>query len=177
MILTRRDTQLLSLFMAQRHELVAYATAIIGERSLAEDIVQDAYLRLQTIAGQPANDDGLEAPLGYLYRIVRNLALDGRRRMGREQAHIVSAPDTLAASIAEDRPSPEAQAVARDDLRLLQQALAELPERSRMALEMHRFGHLTFAEIAARLNVSIGTAHALVVQAVDHCKTRLAKAR
>src|SRR5687768_2183785 len=82
----------LELFLRHRGALVEYATPLVGDRARAEDIVQDAYLRFaprETEAG-----DGIKAitqPLGYLYRVVRNLALDLGRRRKSEQA-IVKEP-------------------------------------------------------------------------------------
>ena len=51
--------------------------------------------------------------------------------------------------------------------------MAELPERTRIALELHRFGECTFKEIAAHLGISVGLAHALVIQGLEHCRARL----
>ena len=68
-----------------------------------------------------------------------------------------------------------ALAIARGQVRLLEKALSQLPEKSRIALEMHRFGGCKYAEIAKRLDVSVGTAHGLVTDAIEHCKQILAK--
>ena len=141
-----------------------------------EDIVQDAYFRLER-AQQVKLDAKLDEPVGYIFRIVRNLAIDGRRRIGRENALIHGDGTASAEMVAEDTPDPEEKAIARGELRLLEKALAELPEKSRIALEMHRFGGCKYAEIAQRLDVSIGTAHSLVVDAIEHCKLFLAKGR
>ncbi len=153
--------------------MLNYANDIVGERSLAEDVVQDAYLRLQGAERRRAANETLDEPLAYLFRIVRNLALDVRKRLNRERGHLVLGEGQSAAEIPTDRPDPETQAIDRDQLRVLQTALDELPRRSRVALEMHRFGGYRIADIAAHLGVSVGTAHALVVDALDHCESRL----
>ncbi|MBX2829927.1 MAG: sigma-70 family RNA polymerase sigma factor [Rhodospirillales bacterium] len=176
MVATWRDEELLALFVTRRRELVKYARKIIGDRALAEDVVQDAYFRLER-ARAVQMDDRLDEPVGYIFRIVRNLAIDGSRKIGRENAYVGVNESNLTDDIAEDRPDPEAQAIARSELRLLEQVLAELPDRSRIALEMHRFGGCKFTEIAARLDVSVGTAHALVTDAIEHCKSGLAKGK
>ena len=155
--------------------MLKYANDIVGERSLAEDVVQDAYLRLQKAERRHSNGDTLDEPLAYLFRIVRNLALDVRQRLNRERGRLIPGDVEGTAEIQADRPDPESQAIDRDQLRLLQTALDELPRRSRVALEMHRFGDYRIADIAAHLGVSVGTAHALVVDALDHCKSRLGR--
>ncbi|MBS4046679.1 MAG: sigma-70 family RNA polymerase sigma factor [Alphaproteobacteria bacterium] len=170
------DHDILGLFVSHQRELVGYARAIVGDQSLAEDIVQDAYIRIDRI-GRSADEDGsgarLDGPVAYLFRIVRNLAIDHRRRLGRENAHVVAEALTDTAAVAEERPGPEATLIARNELRLLQDALAELPERSRIALEMYRFGGCRFSDIASHLGVSVGTAHKLVVEALRHCRQRV----
>lgn len=109
----RVDRKILALFMAHRGELVNYANGIVGDRAQAEDVVQEAWLRF----GAVAEHRPLEEPVGYLYRIVRNLALDGRRRTSREERVIAIGVDIADRDIAADQPSPEAIAEARDDLR------------------------------------------------------------
>jgi RNA polymerase sigma-70 factor (ECF subfamily) len=155
------DRKLLTLFLAHRGALVTYARGILGDHGHAEDVVQEAYLRLANAAGSRAIDE----PQGYLYRIVRNLAVDSRRRVQPLEA----VPDQIPL----DRPSPEAEALHRDQLRIVNAALAELPERSRIALEMHRLNGCKLREIADHLGISITQAHTLVVEAVEHCKKRL----
>ncbi len=155
------DRNLLALFLAHRGALVTYAKGILGDHARAEDVVQEAYLRLTSAAGSRAIDE----PQGYLYRIVRNLAVDSRRR--------VLPAEAVADQLPADRPSPEAEALHRDQLRIVNAALAELPERSRIALEMHRLEGSKLREIADRLGISITQAHALIADAVEHCKKRL----
>ena len=132
--------------------------------------MQEAWLRFDRAARRRQ----LEQPLGYLYRIVRNLALDGRRRTAREGRVVTGAGFNVASATSpDDAPSPEAVAVYRDELELVMEAIAELPERTRIALEMHRFGGCKLKEIAAALGISIPLAHILVAEGVQHCKRRL----
>ncbi|TAJ88378.1 MAG: sigma-70 family RNA polymerase sigma factor [Reyranella sp.] len=154
--------------MAHRRSLVDYATSIVGSRAQAEDLVQEAWLRFDEVARQRL----LGEPLAYLYRIVRNLAVDGRRRGAREDKIFAKLDLDVAVSL--DSPStPEAVALYRDELRLLDEALAELPERTRIAFEMHRFGGCKLREIAAFLGISLPLAQVLVTDALQHCKHRL----
>ena len=161
-----------SLFIEHRGSLVDYATRIVGSRAQAEDLVQEAWLRFDEVARQRF----LEEPLGYLYRIVRNLALDGRRRTGLEN-EVLAASENAAGSFvsAGVEPSPETIALYRDELRLLMAALAELPERTRIAFEMHRFGGCKLREIAEFLDISLPWAQRLVADGVLHCRRRLGR--
>jgi RNA polymerase sigma-70 factor (ECF subfamily) len=160
---------MLALYVAHRDALVNYANGIVGNREQAEDVVQEAYLRFDSgSAGRL-----IEEPVGYLYRIVRNLALDGRRRWMRESRHLDQAGETAVNAAVEQRPSPEDQILARGEIQLLAEALAELPARTRIAVEMHRFGGCKLKEIAAHLGISTTLAHDLVFQGVEHCRRRL----
>ena len=94
--------------------------------------------------------------------------------MTRERQVISDADfEEAAGAYPDTAPTPESVAVHKDDYALVMDALAELPERTRIAFEMHRFGDARLREIAAFLNVSVPLAHRLVADAVQHCKERL----
>lgn len=167
-----QDSTALALFVTHRGALVNYASRIVGDPAQAEDVVQEARLRY----GAAALGRRLEEPLGYLYRVVRNLALDRRRRLNLEDRHTAGQVGRLAASLADEAPSPEDEAIARQELQRVIAAMAELPElpeRTRIALEMHRFGGCALKEIAERLGVSVSMAQVLVVQGIKHCQRAL----
>lgn len=156
--------------MRQRPALVNYASSIIGNRVLAEDLVQEAWLRFD----EASNGRFLEDATGYLYRIVRNLALDSKRRDARENSLTAASDyDIAVQTSADDTPDPETVILYKDDYAKLMQALGELPERTRIACEMHRFGGAKLREIADYLDISVPLAHKLVADGIDHCRERL----
>lgn len=156
--------------MRQRPALVNYASSIIGNRVLAEDLVQEAWLRFD----EASNGRFLEDATGYLYRIVRNLALDSKRRDARENSLTAASDyDVAVQTSASDTPDPETVILYKDDYAKLMQALGELPERTRIACEMHRFGGAKLREIADYLDISVPLAHKLVADGIDHCRERL----
>jgi RNA polymerase sigma factor (sigma-70 family) len=165
--LSRDET--LAFFMAHRPKLVSYASGIVGSRAQAEDLVQEAWLRFDAASRLRL----LEEPLGYLYRIVRNLALDDRRRLAREDR----GRDTYAAVAVESGVfgtlTPERETLQKDALRVVMEAITALPERTQVALEMHRFGGCKLREIADHLGISVALAHALVAEGIEHCRRHL----
>lgn len=166
----RPQTTTLDLYMTHRGALVDYASGIVGSRAHAEDLVQEAWLRFD----EAERSRLIGEPLGYLYRIVRNLALDGRRRAARERRVVTGVDYDVAVELsADEAPTPETVALYKDEYALVMEAIAELPERTRVALEMHRFGGCMLKEIAAFLGISLPLAHVLVAEGVQHCKRRL----
>ncbi|WP_395396203.1 sigma-70 family RNA polymerase sigma factor (plasmid) [Novosphingobium sp. BL-8A] len=153
----------------QRRNLIRYARKITRDQADAEDVVQEAYLRL----GEMASRQVLDRPGGYLTRIVRNLALDWIRRARQHIDTHEADGEAVLLGVAADAPSPEQAALARVEVDRLTAALAELPERMRIAVEMHRFGGAKLREIADELGISVTLAHQLVTEGVAHCRSRL----
>ena len=156
------------LFETHRAALVAYAVAIIRDQAAAEDVVQEAWIRMQAAEAGARTD----RPDAYLYRIVRNLALDRGRRTTFERRHFIQSPDNIDQIFA-DEVDPETAAAARDELRLTLATLRTLPRRMEAAVRLHRLEGLKLKEIAQRLGVSTTVAHELVVEGVDRCRQAL----
>lgn len=142
------DESRLKLYLAHRAQLIDYATPIVGCPAHAEDVVQEAYTRF---APAPAV---VNQPASYLYRIVRNLALDLKRSLVSETRRNAMRAESIDAAV----PSPEEHAYYRDELRKVEEALATLPPKVKLAFQMHRLGGMTFEQIGQRLNVSTATA-------------------
>lgn len=159
----------LALYLAHRRALVNYANGIVGDPGHAEEVVQEAWLRFGTVVGGRP----LKEPVGYLYRVVRNLAIDDYRRRLREERVVQPDADKVVNALSDEAPSPEAVAAAKDELRLLQEAMAELPERTRIALEMRRFGGCKLKEIAAYLGISVTVTHEIIAEGLAHCRRRV----
>jgi RNA polymerase sigma-70 factor (ECF subfamily) len=165
------DSRVLEIYLANRGTLLNQANRILADRAKAEDVVQEAWLRLKAASGGGVLDE----PAAYLQRIVRNLAYDVLRRLSLERQWDGGDLGAQAGVIPDDRPSPEAELIARRQLELVRAAAAELPERTRIAMEMHRLGGCTLKEIAAHLDVSVTRAHGLVMEGIRHCREHLAK--
>ncbi len=171
-ILSGREAYL-ELYLAHRAALVDYAAPIVGDRARAEDVVQEAWLRFSAAAEKDrAEAERIAQPIGYLYRIVRNLATDVARRLSADSWTEASPALDEAAAPGAD---PERLAADRDALRIIAAALGELPPRTRQAFDLHRFGEKTFAEIGRALGISQTRAHNLVQEALAHCMRRLAE--
>lgn len=151
---------------AHHADLVIYARRVLGDRSdTAEDIVQEAYLRLLGLA---ASD---EAPTGarpWLFRVVRNLAIDERRSAAR-RADPVPEPDILGTASLDNT---ESLVEHREELAEALREMASLPPRERRAIEMDQAG-LGATAIATELGTTPNAVH----QALFRARKRLRKTR
>jgi RNA polymerase sigma-70 factor (ECF subfamily) len=132
------------------------------DASQAEDVVQEALVSLLTERRPPRN------PLAWMYRAVRNSAIDaaraGVRRRRREQAVALSRREWF-------DPRPEALL----DAQVAQRALEELAPEFRQIVVMRIWGELGFAEIAEVLDLSVSTVHTRYVAAIKQLRCALEK--
>lgn len=166
---SEQNSRKLNLYLRHRAALIDYALPIVGDRMTAEDVVQDAWLRFSGVGAQDARTNLILRPVGYLYRIVRNLAVDHTRRRVSESWAGDETLDLMAdAGVPADRTIE-----SREKLKALHRALAALPERERTAFDMHRMQSMTYAQIGVALEVSQTRAFELVSAALAHCVTQL----
>jgi len=158
----------LALYIEHRDDLLNYANKFLHDRAMAEDVVQEAWIRL---SARDRVGEEIRHPLSYLYSIVRNLALDWIRRGPRETP--VAAEVAPWNALEDPAPSSEAVVLQRDEMRALLEAIAELPERVQVAFRMYRLEEKTLQQVAEHLNVSVGRAHQLVCEAGLHATRRL----
>jgi RNA polymerase sigma-70 factor (ECF subfamily) len=135
--------------------LLAYACSFVADVGVAEDVVHQVFLKV--LQGRSKAPD---APLGYLYRAVRNAALNVRRNGRRETRLDDSA---VFAHRGGDREAEMA----------LQAALLELPEEQREAVIMRIWSGMTLEEIAAASGVSLNTVASRYRYALGKLRERL----
>lgn len=157
------------IYRKHRRALVDYADGIVHDRSRAEDVVQEAWERIEAIERKRLIDE----PLRYFYRVVRNLALDGHRVLKRQNQREMANGEAIAETIPDESPTQEARLIARQELQQVLAVLDELPERTRQAVMMHAYEGAKLREIAERLNISIGLTHRLVSDGKAHIAQRI----
>ncbi len=132
----------------------SHAARVLGNPAEAEDVTQEAMMRLWKIA--PKWDGAQAQASTWLYRVTANLCTDKLRARRDTGAEI---PD-----LADPAPGPEArlQRVAREDA--LQDALAQLPARQRQAVVLRHLDGLGNAEIAEILVVRVEAVESLIAR-------------
>ncbi|WP_031352352.1 RNA polymerase sigma factor [Brucella pseudogrignonensis] len=136
-----------------------------GSHELAEDALQETWLRLAGMQSEPSVQDRQ----AFILRVAGNIAIDLVRREGRHSSRCVS-DEALLRAIADNYPSPETFAVDRDQLRFLAVALAQLTTKARTVLLLSRCDGLTHREIGQRLNISDSMVAKYLAQALRHCR-------
>ncbi len=160
--------QRLRLFLRYQPALIELAAPIVGSRASAEDVVQEAYLRF---TANGVDQTEILKPVPYLYQIVRRLALNWVQARRRERPGTVESD--FFEGMAAPTPSPEQTTADRQELSLISKALDDLPERTRVAFEMSRFGGYKLHDIARELGISVTLAHQLIHRALEHCAARI----
>jgi RNA polymerase sigma-70 factor (ECF subfamily) len=140
----------------------------------AEDLVQDTYLKAFRASRQFERGTNLKA---WLFTILHNTFRNMRRSDGRNPVDVSSETVERATDVAWEEQSPE-QLLARATLDAdLQQALDALPEAFRQAVWLRDVEEFTYAEIAAMLNVPIGTVMSRISRGRKMLYDRLSRTR
>ena len=113
-----------------------------------EDIVQESYCKM----AQLDSVDHIQSPRGYFFTVAKNIALARIRRARIVRIDSVEEIDRL--QIISERPSPEQEAVSRDELNRLFRLIAALPERCRKIFEMRKIQGLPQKDIAKHMGLS-----------------------
>ena len=143
--------------LAERHagRALELARRILGNGALAEDIVQDALLRVWTNAPRWRPEAAFQT---WLYRIVVNLCLNAKRRSP-------DLPLAAAEHVADAAVAADDHLEARERDRRLAAAVDALPERQRAAVALSYQEGLSNAEVAAVLDTSVSSVETLLVRA------------
>lgn len=157
---------LMSVYLRQLKALRVALKKRTGSHELAEDALQETWLRLASIKDRPMEVRDRQA---FILRVAGNIATDLLRKEQRHSARCIGDEDVLKA-VVDSYPSPETFAIDRDQLRFLVRALMQLPEKPRAALLLNRCDGLSHAEIAGRLEVSESMVARYVGQALRHCR-------
>ncbi|MBD1554510.1 RNA polymerase factor sigma-70 [Pseudomonas typographi] len=163
---------LLQTLIDHRAGLVKTAARITGCPSRAEDVVQDAFLR---VSGMTLDTLPFNTQLNYVFRIVRNLAIDHYRKQSMEQKYFVNDENDL--NSAPQLANPESINVDRQTLGKVDSALAQLPARTRYAFIMYRVYGEQQKDIAAELGVSPTLVNFMIRDALVHCKNSVVQAQ
>ncbi len=149
-------------------KLFGVALRILGERSEAEDVLQEVYV---TVWRKAADFDANRAsPMTWLIAITRNRAID-RLRASRQSRR--AEPIEAASDLADASPGAESALASAQEHVRLHGCLGELTERERAALRGAFFDGNTYEDLAARMKVPLGTIKSWIRRAMIKLKACL----
>jgi RNA polymerase sigma-70 factor (ECF subfamily) len=162
------------LFNALESPLLSYALRLSGQLNVAEDIVQDAFVKLH------ARFDDVREPRKWLYRTVHNLALNHLRQAGKVvslDAATASSDDAEkpATESADPQPLPDEQIARLEGIGLVRLSLGTLDERSREVIRLKFDDGLSYKDISIRTGLTTGNVGYLLHHALKAIGVELAK--
>jgi len=160
------------LFAALESPLLSYALRRVGELSVAEDIVQEAFMKLY------AQFEKVHEPRRWLYRTVHNQALNHRRQA--DKIVPLNPPQRegsaqVASDAIDPQPLPDEQIARWEGIGLVRLSLEALDERGRELIRLKFNENLSYKEISIRTGLKAGHVGYLLHHALKSIANELAK--
>ncbi len=171
-LVDRKDPAAFSV-LYDRHGGAAYSLAyrIVGDRSAAEDVTQEAFLSLwRSKAGY---DRARGSVRGRVLGIVRNRAIDVMRRESAPVAKLAYDDDAAL----DARPADEltdVEAIRRETARQVRGVLGGLPPEQSQVIELAYFGGFSHSEIASIVEAPLGTVKGRMRLGLERIRARMA---
>lgn len=156
-----------SLYMATSGKLLGTLVRLLNDRSEAEDVLQDVFVKIWRSAA--SFDPARGRPMTWMITIARYRAID-RLRSRRSTVDIDQVPET-----ADPSPSAEIALAASDEARQLHGALARLAPRHAAAIRSAYFEGLTYEQLAEREGVPVGTLKSWVRRGLMQMRAELTR--
>jgi RNA polymerase sigma-70 factor (ECF subfamily) len=138
-----KPQSIVAVFESEESGLLRYAIGLVGRRTVAEELVQEIFLRLHQ------NWEEVENPRSWLYRGLRNLALNHLR--DRKPA------TELKEDTAATEESPPSEVLGRNEaVGMMRLLLAEIPDDDRNLIRLKYNDDLKYQEISRRTGLSVG---------------------
>jgi RNA polymerase sigma-70 factor (ECF subfamily) len=153
------------IFRAYYPRLCYYAYTMVNDKEIAEDMVQDVFMRLQ---GKLQNFEAEKALKSFLYLSVKNACLNQLKHKAVEEKHA----DTLNLPISED-PIALNNLIKAEVAGEVHLALMHLPKGCKNVITLSFFEGLKNEEIAQKLNVSINTVKTQKKRALQILRTKM----
>ena len=159
-----------------RSPVINFLYRMLQNRAIAEELAQEVFLRVY----RARKDYKPTAKFTtWMFRIASNLALnairDGRAARAMEVAtdETDGEDDLPVMQLADRRPTVEQEMIERDRAGVIRQAVEALPEKQRMAVLLHKYQDMDYAEIAKIIGCSESALKSLLFRAYESLRERL----
>ncbi|OEZ64154.1 sigma-70 family RNA polymerase sigma factor [Duganella sp. HH105] len=166
-----QETALGHIFIEHRPQLRRIAQKIVGTPHIADEVIQDAYLKIVEMTG--VRD--ILKPFCYCCQVVRNLALDHCRRQAVESSYRIYPEDGELPQVCGGN-IPDQQLHGIQVINAIDHILGGLPSRTRHVFELYRLGGLTQRDIAQQIGCSATLVNFMLrdaTQAIASCRELL----
>jgi len=159
------------LFAALESPLLSYALRLSGQLGAAQDLVQEAFMRLH------AQFNDVREPRRWLYRTVHNLALNYRRELRKIIPLVSQQQQNAPPSVdpPDPQPLPDEQLSRLEGIGLVRLSLETLDARSQTLVRLKFNDNLSYKEIAGRTGLSVGNVGFILHHALKTMAAELAK--
>lgn len=159
------------LFTRYYTSLVRFACGYVHSSAIAEELAQEAFVKLWEHRASLSHSDSIRA---WLYTTVRRLALNHLKHLKVREAYDDEWMRTnVSVSVQPEHAFGGSQ--TDDDLKeALRQAILELPEKNRTTFTLHRYEGLTYEEIAHVLDVPVKTVESRMTRTLKNLRSQLA---
>lgn len=149
-------------------QLVRYLERMLGPVGGAEDVAQDAYLKLYRLI----RPDEVECPRALLFHVATKLAINRLRRVRTELAS-AAAPGEMN-DVPDEAARPDRRVLLDQAMQRLTHIIDELQPNLRQVFVMRYVTQMPRQEIADQLHISVGAVEQRLTRALAHCRERLA---
>jgi RNA polymerase sigma-70 factor (ECF subfamily) len=152
---------------------VTYFRRLVRDPGLAEDLVQEVFLRVYKSRERYQPEARLTT---WLYRIATNLALNAirdRKNEVRETSNGDPNGGAFLERLVEPRPTAEQRLMQADRERLIREAIENLSENQRAAVVLHKYQEVDYRQIASILRISESAVKSLLFRAYETLRVRL----
>jgi len=149
-------------------QLLRFLERMLGRKDLAEDVAQEAYLKLYRLS-RPSE---VVSPRALLFDVATKLALD---RLKQKRAEAASAGEPAEMNdVPDDSPRPDRRVLLDEAMQRLTRIIEELQPSLRQVFVMRYVTQMPRQEIADKLQISVGAVEQRLTRALTHCRQRLA---
>jgi RNA polymerase sigma factor (sigma-70 family) len=149
-------------------QLLRYLERMLGRKDAAEDVAQEAYLKLYRLS----RPNEVNSPRALLFDVATKLAID-RLRQARAEAAAKDAEAEMN-DVPDEAPRPDRRALLDEAMQRLTHIIEELQPSLRQVFVMRYVTQMPRQEIADKLHITVGAVEQRLTRALTHCRQRLA---
>jgi len=159
------NLELQQVYSAHKPALLGFILKRVQDPQLAEDLLHDLYLKLQSI--EP--NTSVHYPKAYIYRMANNLIIDHQRRTSKSPVVLDDCAEET------DTRSPEQTLIYQEQLKIVANALKDLPAKTQNVFQMQRVQEIEKQDVARKMGISVNMVEKHLRRAVEYCREQLKK--